>query len=215
MTKHCPRRPDTPLSASYQPAMAGAIEGLKLFGQSIFNPPADSPILVAACPTIDLTAAVGGKNVVYIRRRGGEVVSKVRERNKEVQAIAWRSDGELCFSLSFLPPFSKINNKHVLIVQGQFLAVAWSDGVVRLVGLESPKAVHQIRLYDGTPVAITYISWAKNLVGSREAWQGGLFEGQDEQQSSEMLDLPQALLFLEVEDDLPKLPPLPVSGGTG
>ncbi|CAK7208609.1 hypothetical protein SBRCBS47491_000149 [Sporothrix bragantina] len=170
--------------------MAGPTEGLKLFGQSIFNPPADSPSLVAACPTIDLTAAVGGKNVVYIRRRGGEVVSKVTERNKEVQAVAWRSDG-------------------------QFLAVAWNDGVVRLVGLESPKAVHQIRLYDGTPVAITYVSWAKNLVGSRETWQSGLLESHDEQQTSDMLDLPQALLFLEVEDDLPKLPPLPVSGGTG
>ncbi|CAK7236725.1 hypothetical protein SCUCBS95973_009705 [Sporothrix curviconia] len=170
--------------------MAGAPERLKLYEQSIFNPPADSPSLVAACPTIDLTAAVGGKNVVSIRRRGGEVVSKVTERNKEVQAVAWRSDG-------------------------QFLAVAWSDGVVRLVGLESPKAVHQIRLYHGTPVAVTYVSWAKNLVGRQEAWQSGLLESQDEQQSSDMLDLPQVLLFLEVEDDLPKLPPLPVSGGTG
>ncbi|CAK7206420.1 hypothetical protein SEUCBS139899_009212 [Sporothrix eucalyptigena] len=170
--------------------MAGAAEGLKLFGQSFFSPPADSPDLVAACPTIDLTAAVGGKNVVYIRRRGGEVVSKVTERNKEVQAVAWRSDG-------------------------QFLAVAWSDGVVRLVGLESPKAVHQIRLYDGSPVAITYVSWAKNLVGSQEAWQSGLLENRDDQQSSDMLDLPHALMFLEAEDDLPKLPPLPVSGGTG
>lgn len=74
--------------------MAESTEGLKLFGQSVFDPPADSPKLVAACPTIDLTAAVGGKNTVYIRRRGGEVVSKVSERNKEVQFIAWRSDGK-------------------------------------------------------------------------------------------------------------------------
>lgn len=93
--------------------------------------------------------------------------------------------------------------------------MAWSDGVVRLAGLESPKAIHQIRLFDGTPVTISCISWAKNLVGSREAWQGSLLETQDDQQSSDMLDLPRALMFLEVEDDLPKLPPLPVSGGTG
>ncbi|CAK7274447.1 hypothetical protein SEPCBS57363_006168 [Sporothrix epigloea] len=170
--------------------MAESTEGLKLFGQSFFNPPADSPKLVAACPTIDLTAAVGGKNTVYIRRRGGEVVSKVSERNKEVQFLAWRSDG-------------------------QFLAVAWSDGAVRLIGLESPKAVNQIRLYDGVPVGITYVSWAENLVGSRDKWQSSLLNRQGEQQDSDAVELPQALLFLEVEDDLLKLPPLPVSGGTG
>ncbi|KIH93095.1 anaphase-promoting complex component cut20 [Sporothrix brasiliensis 5110] len=170
--------------------MAGAVERLKLFNQSVFIPPADSPNLVAACPTIDLTAAVGGGNVVYIRRRGGEVVSKVTERNKDVQALAWRSDG-------------------------QFLAVAWNDGVVRLAGLESSKAVHQIRLYESSPVAVTYISWAKNLVGGKETWQSGLLASQDDQQSSALLDLPRALMFLEVEDDIPKLPPLPVSGGTG
>lgn len=93
--------------------------------------------------------------------------------------------------------------------------MAWSDGAVRLIGLESPKAVHQIRLYDGLPVGITYVSWAENLVGSREKWQSGLLNRQEEQQDSEAVDLPQALLFLEVEDDLLKLPPLPVSGGTG
>ncbi|CAK7272557.1 hypothetical protein SEPCBS119000_005189 [Sporothrix epigloea] len=170
--------------------MAELTEGLKLLGHSIFDPPADSSDLVAACPTIDLTAAVSGENTVYIRRRGGEVVSKVSERNKEVQSVAWRSDG-------------------------QFLAVAWNDGVVRLVGLESPKTVHQIRLYDGVPVGITSISWAENLVGSRQRWQSGLLNRQDEQPGSDAVDLPQALLFLEVEDDLLKLPPLPVSGGTG
>lgn len=93
--------------------------------------------------------------------------------------------------------------------------MAWNDGVVRLAGLESSKAVHQIRLYESAPVAITYISWAKNLVGSQEAWQSGLLESQDEQPSGSLLDLPRALMFLEVEDDIPKLPPLPVSGGTG
>lgn len=87
--------------------------------------------------------------------------------------------------------------------------------MVRLAGLESSKAVHQIRLYDSTPVAITYISWAKNLVGSQETWKSGLLDSQDDQQSSALLDLPHALMFLEVEDDIPKLPPLPVSGGTG
>lgn len=74
---------------------------MKLFSQSVFNPPADSPSLIAACPTIDLTAAVGGGNTVYIRRRGGEIVSKLTERNKEVDAIAWKSDGRPFFSSPF------------------------------------------------------------------------------------------------------------------
>ncbi|OAA68133.1 anaphase-promoting complex component cut20 [Niveomyces insectorum RCEF 264] len=164
--------------------------GVQPFSQSIFNPPADRPELVAACPTIDLTAAVGGGNVVYVRRRGGETVSKLTERNKEVQALAWRADG-------------------------QYLAVAWSDGVVRLVGLESPKAVHQIRLFEGAPSSITCTSWSKNLVGSREAWQSHLLDAHGGGQSGELLDLPRALMFLEVEDDLPELLPLPVSGGSG
>lgn len=73
--------------------MAGSSRGLKLFSQSALNPPADSPDKVAACPTADLTASVSGANAVYIRRRGGEVVSKLTERNKDVQAIAWKSDG--------------------------------------------------------------------------------------------------------------------------
>jgi hypothetical protein len=75
--------------------MAGPVERLKLINQSVFIPPADSANLVTACPTIDLTAAVAGGNVVYIRRRGGEIVSKVTERNRDVQALAWRSDGKL------------------------------------------------------------------------------------------------------------------------
>ncbi len=93
--------------------------------------------------------------------------------------------------------------------------MAWSDGVVRLAGLESPKAVHQIRLFDGPPAAVTFISWTKNLAGSREAWQGSLLESYDDVSSNEVLELPRALMFLEAEDDLPKLLPLPVSGGSG
>ena len=77
--------------------MAGSSRGLKLFSQSVFNPPADAPHKVAACPTADLAALVTGANAVFIRRRGGEVVSKLTERNKDVQAIAWKSDGRTPF----------------------------------------------------------------------------------------------------------------------
>lgn len=87
--------------------------------------------------------------------------------------------------------------------------------MVRLVGLESPKAVHQIRLFEGAPSTVTFISWSRNLVGTPESWQGGVLEGLGDGDSKAMLDLPRTLMFLEVEDDLPKLLPLPVSGGSG
>lgn len=172
--------------------MASTTTGVQLFSQSFFSPPVDSARLVAACPTIDLTAASGDGGVVYVRRRGGEVVSKLAERNKQVQAVAWKADG-------------------------QYLAVAWSDGVVRLAGLESPKALHQIRLFEGDtkPSTITFISWVKNLVGVPESWHTSLLENLGDGDRKEMQDLPRTLMFLEIEDDLPKLPPLPVSGGSG
>ncbi len=84
--------------------MAATPAGLRLFSQSTFSPPADSPDLVAACPIIDLAAAVGGGNAVYIRRRGGEIVSKLTERNNQVQALAWKSDGILLVLALCDPP---------------------------------------------------------------------------------------------------------------
>ncbi|EFX04258.1 anaphase-promoting complex component cut20 [Grosmannia clavigera kw1407] len=170
--------------------MADTSVGVQLFSQGVFSPPADSADLVAASPAIDLTATAGGGNAVYIWRRGGEVVSKLSERNKKVQAVAWKADG-------------------------QFLAIAWNDGVVRLVGLESSKAVHLIRLFEGEPSTVTFISWSKNLVGIPETWQAKVLETLGEEDNDAILDLPRTLMFLEVEDDLPKLLPLPVSGGLG
>ena len=95
--------------------------------------------------------------------------------------------------------------------------MAWSDGVVRLVGLESPKTVSQIRLFDSSPAAITYISWAKNMAGSSDSWRTVATDNIDidGQQGHDVLDLPQALLRADVEQSLTKLPPLPVSGGSG
>lgn len=75
--------------------MADASAGVQLFSQSVFSPAADSAESVAACPTIDLTATVGGGNAVYVWRRGGQVVSKLSERAKIAQAVAWKADGEL------------------------------------------------------------------------------------------------------------------------
>lgn len=121
---------------------------------------------------------------------------------------------------------------------GQFLAVAWDDGTVRLLGVENTKIVHRINVAGGGPAAegaapeaITHIAWARNLTGKRhftkhdgfisklrelgagalneDAPAEGIYDGEAP------VDLPHALTFLEIDTSLPKISPLPVSGGTG
>lgn len=109
---------------------------------------------------------------------------------------------------------------------GQFLAVGWSDGCVRLLGLENSKAIHRIPVCEsGSSGAITYIGWAQNLTGRRPsqatesvtaALQGLSLNGDsDGSDRKEVLDLPRELRFFETETALPKISPLPASGGSG
>lgn len=106
---------------------------------------------------------------------------------------------------------------------GEFLAVGWSDGVVRLMGLENSKAVHQIPVCGNGKANITCIGWARNHVGkyapasseSNESWTELSLEGLSLGEQRAKPDLPRELAFLEVESALPKLSPLPASGGSG
>lgn len=108
---------------------------------------------------------------------------------------------------------------------GQALAVGWSDGVVRLVGLENSKAVHNIHVADGGSADVLYIAWARNWTGQtrtrsrskrpRGAAHHLLPATTDLDDRSDVLDLPHELTFLEIDTALPKLSPLPVSGGSG
>lgn len=112
---------------------------------------------------------------------------------------------------------------------GQFLAVGWSDGYVRLMGLENNKAAHHIRVCEDASAKITHIGWSRNTVGEPDAlgkqsqlkpaaWEsavseelGGLLLGK-----RPVLDLPRELTFLEVDSSLPKISPLPAgSAGEG
>lgn len=149
----------------------------------------------------------------------------------------------VCF-VSFLFFFfsrSLIHRNRLTVHTGQFLAVAWDDGTVRLLGVENTKVVHRINVaqhhvgetVDHEPPApepITYIAWARNLTGKRHFSNGhdeltaklrglGLdhdgTEGNSGEDPDAMLDLPHALTFLEIDASLPKISPLPVSGGTG
>lgn len=97
--------------------------------------------------------------------------------------------------------------------------------MVRLLGLENSKAVHQIPVCEAGKAKITCIGWARNhagrrphsaLVESAASPSDGLsLEGLSLGKKTSRLDLPQELAFLEIETALPKLSPLPASGGSG
>lgn len=109
---------------------------------------------------------------------------------------------------------------------------------MRLLGVENTKVVHRINVAGAgaEPDAITHIAWARNLTGKRHFTKhthdgrgfgsklrelGGaaldVDEDEDEDGPAERIavDLPHALTFLEIDTSLPKISPLPVSGGTG
>ncbi|KAK3333189.1 anaphase-promoting complex, cyclosome, subunit 4-domain-containing protein [Cercophora scortea] len=167
---------------------------LPLFSTSTLNAPVSGGHLTCN-PVIDLTATVGDENVLYIWRANDQLVSKHTERGQKVDVIRWKEDG-------------------------LFLAAGWSDGVVRLVGLESSKAVHHIRVGDGESSKINFIGWSRNVTGDRRAatWSSTSrlpSRTIDLDETTDILDLPHELTFLEIETALPKISPLPVSGGSG
>lgn len=112
---------------------------------------------------------------------------------------------------------------------GQFLAVAWDDGTIGLLSVENTKVVHRITVADADtqPTPITCIAWAQNLTGkqhfgrhgNRKPQESGLalneLASEDARGINDLVDLPHALTFLEIDSSLPKISPLPVSGGTG
>ncbi|TID02836.1 Anaphase-promoting complex subunit 4 [Colletotrichum higginsianum] len=155
-------------------------------------------------PTVDLSVSwdASGKNLLIYRPRE-QVVSKIHQFAKtgqqapEPQAVRWKPDG-------------------------QFLAVGWSDGYVRLMGLENNKAAHHIRVCgdDTTPPSITHIGWSRNIVGKQQThfqettsqpWRKLLSEGLELPGGAAPLDFPRELTFLEVDSALPKISPLPSS----
>ncbi|KZL83781.1 anaphase-promoting complex component cut20 apc4 [Colletotrichum incanum] len=160
-------------------------------------------------PTVDLSVSWDalGKNLLIYRPRE-QVVSKIHQFAKpgqqaaQPQAVRWKPDG-------------------------QFLAVGWSDGYVRLMGLENNKAAHHIRICgdDTTAPSITHIGWSRNIVGkprswyhntSSRPWQKLMSEELELPGGPAPLDFPRELTFLEVDSALPKISPLPSSSaGSG
>ncbi|KAI5928736.1 anaphase-promoting complex component Cut20/Apc4 [Camillea tinctor] len=173
---------------------------LQLLSESRLDPPPRGGLLTYN-PSIELFAGAAGSKTLQIWRSNGQVVTKSSQRGERdtVQAVQWKPDG-------------------------QFLAVGWSDGVVRLMGLETSKAVHQMPISEAGKAKITCIGWARNNVGahrgsaaepSSKAWEDVASHGLYTRDKKPMLDLPRELTFLEIETALPKISPLPASGGSG
>ncbi|KAI0014015.1 anaphase-promoting complex, cyclosome, subunit 4-domain-containing protein [Xylariaceae sp. FL0662B] len=173
---------------------------LELFGESrLDSQPRNTPLTYN--PSIELFAGTSGSKTLQIWRSNGQIVSKSSQRGERdsVEAICWKADG-------------------------QFLAVGWSDGVVRLMGLETNKAVHQMPVCEADKSRITYIGWTRNNArplsnpGSTApalTWESLMSRDAGSNNSKPGTDLPKELTFLEVETALPKISPLPASGGSG
>lgn len=91
------------------------------------------------------------------------------------------------------------------------------------MGLEGSKAVHLISVCQAGKAKITCIGWARNRTGRRAPqlakpgtpWETLSLDGLKIGENDKKPDLPRELTFLEVETALPKLSPLPASGGFG
>ncbi|KAI2464147.1 anaphase-promoting complex, cyclosome, subunit 4-domain-containing protein [Annulohypoxylon bovei var. microspora] len=173
---------------------------LTLLSESRLDPRLHNGLLTYN-PSIELFAGAAGSKTLQIWRSNSQVVTKSSQRGERdsVEALCWKADG-------------------------QFLAVGWSDGVVRLMGLETNKAVHQMPICEAGKSRITCIGWGRNNAGRRpnlactssslpleDVVSSGLFPSG----KKAVVDLPRELTFLEVETALPKLSPLPASGGSG
>lgn len=150
------------------------------------------PALITYCPSMDLVALVTTDQQVLIYRLNGQRVYGATQKAGKLQvaSIRWKPNGQL-------------------------LAIAWSDGSVRLVGAESTKIVHQFSAGDDV-FGVTCMGWATNLMNKStssvkqkkvsDSWES-LLPGRDE-----VLDLPRDLSLIDIETSLPKLGVLAAGG---
>ncbi len=106
---------------------------------------------------------------------------------------------------------------------GQLLAIGWSDGSIRLVGVESSKIVHQFTVAEQTS-GITCIGWASNITNRTSSSMNGegkvrswleILAGDSELSGNQiLLDLPRELSMIDVEVSLPKLSILASAGSS-
>ncbi|PVH86890.1 hypothetical protein DL98DRAFT_449113 [Cadophora sp. DSE1049] len=160
---------------------------------------AADPGLITYCPSMDLLALVTTDQQVFIYRLNGQrVYGAVQKGDKlGVESIRWKPNGQL-------------------------LAIAWSDGSVRLVSAESSKIVLQFSAGDNVG-GVTCLSWATNTIyrpssssskKNVESWGSFLATDGDLSDEKAPLDLPQDLSLIDIEISLPKLSVLAAAGNS-
>ncbi|TVY83618.1 Coatomer subunit delta [Lachnellula suecica] len=159
---------------------------------------AADPNLINYCPSMDLIALTTTDQQVLIYRLNGQRVYGAAQKagQLKVESIRWKPNGKL-------------------------LAIAWSDGSVRLVGAESSKIVHQFAAGEDV-TGITCLGWSSNITGksskserkSDATW--GELLGNDEVLAGNKipLDLPRDLALIDIERSLPKLSVLAAGGAS-
>ncbi|ESZ98045.1 hypothetical protein SBOR_1576 [Sclerotinia borealis F-4128] len=176
------------------------VKRLELLGEKTLHQTVN-PELFVYCSSMDLIALGSTDQQVLIYRLNGQRVYGAAQKvnTLRVEKISWKPNGHL-------------------------LAIAWSDGSVRLVGAESTKVVHHFYTTtdDQEFSGVTCMSWSSNTIGRRVEGKGSklvpdtlknIFK--DESELSEgraVLDLPRDLALLDIEHSLPKLSVLPAGG---
>ncbi len=102
------------------------------------------------------------------------------------------------------------------------MAIAWSDGCVRIVSPESNKQIHEVK-YNSSPAEgssdVSCLGWGSNWIGyavspsgtnvGNHAVESVLHQAAVKHSSDGAVDLPRELALLEIEGILPKLSLLP------
>ena len=166
---------------------------------------------ISYCPTMDLVAVATDSGVTVFRLNGQRVFGIANSGGIDNWGVV---KGGLTWSSN-----------------GQFLAIAGSDSVVRLVNVFSGKIVHQLTSQsakegDSSQPEISNVSWSPCFASGAATKQQLDTAGENvslddllgfHPQVSTLLkvkaDLPRALSELDVESSLPKLATLPSTGG--
>lgn len=176
---------------------------------------AADPNLIAYCPSMDLVALTTTDQQVLIYRLNGQRVYGAAQKagQLKVESIRWKPNG-------WSPPFPISNPKTNHNPKGQLVAIAWSDGSVRLIGAESSKIVHQFSTSEQGS-GITCMGWGSTLTGkssksekSDATWEE-LLGGEEVRPGNKVpLDLPRDLALIDIERSLPKLSVLAAGGAS-
>ncbi|KKA30088.1 hypothetical protein TD95_004569 [Thielaviopsis punctulata] len=166
---------------------------LRLYSSTSYESPAPDGY-PSSCPTLDISATLNSscQNVIVFRPNGEQVgrIQQSARSSSVVTATRWKPNG-------------------------QFIAVAWKDGFVRLMAVETSKSAHNIRVVPPDCAAeIQFLAWTTTQISV----EGGIIRPSSKISPKKNMEgnLPREITFLETDVSLPKLSPLPLaSAGSG